>query len=61
MSGRAWVRVHVALAGVWALLLLPTLLYWRNSVLWVAFMSLYANFVGHLSAAQAARAEEKME
>lgn len=40
---------HYVLAGVWALLLIPTLLLWKNSVLWVAAMSLYANFVGHLS------------
>jgi len=26
--------------------------------LWVAFMSLYANFIGHWSAYQAARAEK---
>lgn len=36
---------------------------WRHpdSVAWVAFMSLYANIVGHWGAAQAARAEKKME
>jgi hypothetical protein len=52
---------HYALAGVWALLLIPTLLFWKNSVLWVAAMSLYANFVGHLSAAKASRAEQEAE
>ena len=53
--------VHYVLAGVWALLLVPTLLFWTNSVLWVAAMSLYANFVGHLSAAKASRAEQEAE
>lgn len=52
---------HYVLAGVWALLLIPTLLLWKSSVLWVAAMSLYANFVGHLSAAKASRAEEEAE
>lgn len=52
---------HYVLAGVWALLLVPTLLLWKSSVLWVAAMSLYANFVGHLSAAKASRAEEEAE
>lgn len=52
---------HYALAGVWALLLIPTLMFWKNSVLWVAAMSLYANFVGHLSAAKASRAEQEAE
>jgi hypothetical protein len=53
--------VHYVLAGVWALLLIPTLLFWKNSVLWVAAMSLYANLAAHLSAAKAARAEEEAE
>lgn len=55
----AW--IHYALSGVWALLLIPTLLLWSSSVLWVAAMSLYANFVGHLSAAKASRAEQEAE
>jgi hypothetical protein len=49
------------MAAVWALLLIPTLLFWKNSVLWIAGMSLYANFVGHLSAAKASRAEQEAE
>jgi hypothetical protein len=52
---------NYVLAGVWALLLIPTLLLWKNSVLWVAAMSLYANFVGHLSAAKAGRAQQEAE
>lgn len=55
----AW--IHYGLAAVWALLLIPTLLIWKNSVLWVAAMSLYANFVGHLSTAKASRAEQEAE
>jgi hypothetical protein len=27
----------------WILMIPPTLLFWKNSVLWVAVMSLYAN------------------
>ena len=42
---------------LWALLVIPTLLFWKSSILWVAAMSLYANFIGHWSAYQAARAE----
>lgn len=58
--GRAAI-LHYCLAGAWALLVIPTLLFWKNSVLWVAAMSLYANFVGHLSAAKASRAEQEAE
>lgn len=56
-GGRWWSHVHLALAGVWVALAIPTLLVWRESILWVAFMSLYANIAGHWSAYQAARAE----
>jgi len=58
MTGRGWKVVHRCLAGVWLLLAIPTLLWWRESILWVAFMSLYANVASHWSAAQAAEADE---
>jgi hypothetical protein len=60
-TARRLTRMHLVLAVVWALLLPPTLLWWRDSILWVAAMSLYANFVGHLSAWQASRAEQSSE
>jgi len=44
--------------GVWAAALLPTLIWWKESILWVAFMSLYANFATHWSSYQGARAEK---
>jgi hypothetical protein len=47
---------HLGMMVIWALLVFPTLLLWPRSILWVAFMSLYANFVGHFSAYEAARA-----
>ncbi len=47
--------MHVSLAIMWALLLIPTLIWWKESILWVATMSLYANFVGHLSSYEAAK------
>jgi hypothetical protein len=50
-------RFHMAMMGVWAALAVPTVLWWPDSILWVAFMSLYANFVGHFSAWQGSRAE----
>lgn len=49
---------HLAMMLVWAALVIPTLLIWRDSILWIAFMSLYANFVGHFSAWQGSRAEK---
>lgn len=61
MKKKRAATIHYALSGVWALALIPTLLWWSESVLWVGAMSLYANFVGHLSAAKASRAEEEAE
>lgn len=52
---------HLVMMFVWAVLVVPTLLLWRESILWVAFMSLYANFVGHWSAWDGARAEDKAD
>jgi hypothetical protein len=50
-------RFHLAMTVVWALLLVPTLIWWKDSILWVAAMSLYANVAAHWSAFQGARAE----
>lgn len=52
-------RLHKWATIAWMLLLIPTMLWWKNSITWVAVMSLYANVVGHWSAYQAARSEEK--
>ena len=55
------VTTHRALVVVWSLLAIPTILFWSESILWVAFMSLYANIAGHWSALEAAKAEQKAE
>lgn len=54
LSPRGHLVLHRVLQWTWAILAIPTLLWWRESIIWVAFMSLYANFVGHASAAEAA-------
>lgn len=57
-----WIRrFNLVMTAVWAFLLIPTLLWWKQSVLWVSVMSLYANVVGHWSAYQASRAETQAE
>jgi hypothetical protein len=60
-KARSLVKFHLIMMCVWAGLAIPTVLFWRESILWVAFMSLYANFVGHFSGWDAARAEESNE
>jgi hypothetical protein len=52
---------HTILGLAWAVLIIPTLLWWRQSLLWVAFMSLYANIASHWGAREAARAKETAE
>ena len=58
MSAQHLRRIHLSLAGVWALLAVPTVLWWKESILWVALMSVYAVVVAHLAAYDAARAED---
>lgn len=51
-------------AAIWMGLAIPTLLWWKDSVLWVAVLSLYANYateIGNWRAAQAKDAAEHTE
>lgn len=50
-------NLHLGLAVLWAVLLVPTVIWWKNSILWVAGCSLYANVIAHLAAYAGARAE----
>lgn len=52
---------HLVLALIWVGLMLPTLMWWSESILWVAFMSLYAIVETHLSAHHALRAQKEVE
>lgn len=50
-------RAHGLAALVWAVLVVPSLLWWKDSVPYVVAVSVYANLVNHLAAWQAARVE----
>jgi hypothetical protein len=50
-------RLHAYGAVTWMILVIPSWYLWRNSIFWVIFISLYANFVSHWGAWQAVRAE----
>lgn len=54
-------RPHLVLAIVWAVLAIPTVLVWHDSILWVAFMSIYAIIVSHLAADEADKAKHAAE
>lgn len=53
-------RLHLGLTLFWALLTLPTVLWWRESILWIALMSIYSIIVGHWGAFEAAKADERL-
>lgn len=49
---------HLAMTIVWGLLIVPTVLFWHSSILWIALMSVWANFAAHFAAWQGTRAED---
>ena len=54
-------RCHLVAAVMWVGLAIPWLIWWKDSVLWVILISIYANIVGHLSGYSAARADQAAE
>ncbi|HED2297622.1 TPA: hypothetical protein R4Y03_000969 [Klebsiella pneumoniae] len=54
-------RCHLVSAVMWVGLAIPSLIWWKDSVLWVILISIYANIVGHLSGYSAARADQAAE
>ncbi|EOZ0910080.1 hypothetical protein H8L37_00745 [Klebsiella quasipneumoniae] len=54
-------RCHLVAAVMWGGLAIPSLIWWKDSVLWVILISIYANIVGHLSGYSAARADQAAE
>lgn len=57
ISARALRRFHLTGFFIWLLLAYPTVVWWKQSILWVALMSLYTILVDHLGGWGAARAE----
>lgn len=54
-------RCHLVAAVMWVGLAIPSLIWWKDSVLWVILISIYANIVWHLSGYSAARADQAAE
>ncbi|EFE94177.1 MULTISPECIES: hypothetical protein [Serratia] len=54
-------KAHLAMSFLWIILAIPSVIWWKNSVLWVIIISIYANVVGHLAGYTAARADEAAE
>jgi hypothetical protein len=54
-------RFHLLMMCVWAALSVPGILWWKESILFVIILSLYANIAGEFAAYQGARAEVKQD
>ena len=52
---------HLYEAMFWAAAAIPTLIWWRESVLWVAMMSLYANYKTAIGAHEGRQARRNTE
>lgn len=50
-------RFNLVFTFLWLALTLPSIIWWKDSILWVIVISLWANIVGHFSAYIAARSE----
>lgn len=55
------VKLNTVMIVVWGILAIPTMLWWKEAIPWLVFMSWYANWVGHISALLAAKAEKKID
>lgn len=52
---------HGWLTIIWAALIIPSVVWWKQSITWVVLMSVWANLAGHFSSWQAARVEVKQD
>lgn len=58
---QTWRHIHATFTLIWITLLVPSVLWWSESIRWVVLMSVWANIAGHFSAWQASRAETNGE
>jgi hypothetical protein len=58
MKAHTLKRLHLVGVVVWLGLAYPTIVWWKESILWVSIMSLYTIVIDHLGGYGAARAEK---
>jgi hypothetical protein len=58
VSATAWKRVQLGCTILWAVLIIPSVIWWRNSLAWVVAMSAYALVASHAAGWMAARGDE---
>ncbi len=49
---------HAVATCVWAGLVIPSVIWWKDSIAWVVLMSVWANLASHFAAWQATRVED---
>lgn len=54
----AWRRVQFTSTLIWALLIVPSVTWWQESVPWLVFMSVWTAMGASMAAWQGTRAEE---
>ena len=54
-------NANLLLCLLWIILIVPTVLFWTDSVPWIVFMSLWANIASHFAGWTAGRTEVKQE
>lgn len=60
ITARTWARFHLVLTFVWAAAIIPSVLWWSESVPWLVALSVWANIAGHFGAYQASRGEQRI-
>lgn len=56
-----WARFHAVATVVWVVLLVPALLWWKDSVPFLVLISVWANIASHWASFQAAKADERIK
>lgn len=57
VAAETWRRFHGVMTIIWIILLIPSMLWWKEALPWIVFMSVWANVGTHFGAWQASRAE----
>lgn len=52
-------HLHAGLTILWALLIIPAIFWWRDSVPFLVLCSVYANLAGHWAAYEAAKSKKE--
>lgn len=54
-------KFHATMTVFWVIMVIPALLLWKESILFVIFISLWANVASHWASFQAAHGEKRVK